>query len=92
MSDYSVPGKVKLYSSYFPEVAVHWVYCCDVSYCYKWLFEISFGEMIGCDNEKCLVEWFHFECVQLKVKPKGKWYCPMCRGDRFNVLKSSLAR
>ncbi|KHN79399.1 Inhibitor of growth protein 2 [Toxocara canis] len=54
--------------------------------------QISFGEMIGCDNEKCLVEWFHFECVQLKVKPKGKWYCPMCRGDRFNVLKSSLAR
>ncbi|VDK50052.1 unnamed protein product [Anisakis simplex] len=54
--------------------------------------QISFGEMIGCDNEKCLVEWFHFECVQLKVKPKGKWYCPLCRGDRFNVLKSSLAR
>ncbi|VDM28808.1 unnamed protein product [Toxocara canis] len=46
--------------------------------------------MIGCDNEKCLVEWFHFECVQLKVKPKGKWYCPMCRGDRFNVLKVAV--
>ncbi len=39
----------------------------------------SFGQMIGCDNEKCEIEWFHFECVRLKSKPKGKWYCPNCR-------------
>ncbi|TKR64564.1 hypothetical protein L596_025074 [Steinernema carpocapsae] len=44
---------------------------------------ISFGDMIGCDNDKCTIEWFHFECVNLKTKPKGKkWYCPDCRGDR----------
>jgi hypothetical protein len=21
--------------------------------------------MVGCDNPACLVEWYHFECVQL---------------------------
>ncbi|MFH4984416.1 hypothetical protein AB6A40_011125 [Gnathostoma spinigerum] len=52
--------------------------------------QVSFGEMIGCDNEKCAIEWFHFECVQLKVKPKGKWYCPACRGDRTNVCRSNI--
>ncbi|VDN59393.1 unnamed protein product [Dracunculus medinensis] len=51
-------------------------------------WKISFGEMIGCDNEKCEIEWFHFECVDLKVKPKGKWYCPQCRGDKTNLPKS----
>uniref|UniRef100_A0A1I7ZCK5 PHD-type domain-containing protein n=1 Tax=Steinernema glaseri TaxID=37863 RepID=A0A1I7ZCK5_9BILA len=49
---------------------------------------ISFGDMIGCDNEECKIEWFHFECVKLTKKPKGKkWYCPQCRGDRPTVPK-----
>ncbi|KAI1289333.1 Inhibitor of growth protein 1 [Halotydeus destructor] len=47
--------------------------------------QISFGEMIGCDNNNCKIEWFHFKCVQLVTKPKGKWYCPQCRGDKPNV-------
>jgi len=51
--------------------------------------QVSFGEMIGCDNDKCSIEWFHFECVSLKSKPKGKWYCPDCRGDRVNMLRTS---
>lgn len=50
--------------------------------------QVSFGDMIGCDNDKCTVEWFHFGCVQLKSKPKGKWYCPLCRGDRTNILRT----
>ncbi|XP_065833971.1 inhibitor of growth protein 1-like [Oscarella lobularis] len=41
--------------------------------------QVSFGEMIGCDNENCSIEWFHFSCVGLSSKPKGKWYCPSCR-------------
>uniref|UniRef100_A0A0N5AFI8 PHD-type domain-containing protein n=1 Tax=Syphacia muris TaxID=451379 RepID=A0A0N5AFI8_9BILA len=53
---------------------------------------VSFGDMIGCDNEKCTVEWFHFGCVQLKSKPKGKWYCPLCRGERTNILKGSSGK
>lgn len=39
---------------------------------------ISYGDMIGCDNEECQIEWFHFGCVNLTHKPKGKWYCPHC--------------
>ncbi|XP_066303997.1 inhibitor of growth protein 1-like [Branchiostoma lanceolatum] len=44
--------------------------------------QVSYGEMIGCDNEECEIEWFHFDCVALHNKPKGKWYCPKCRGDK----------
>ena len=40
--------------------------------------QVSFGEMIACDNRDCPIEWFHFPCVDLKSKPKGKWYCPEC--------------
>ncbi|ODQ61421.1 hypothetical protein WICANDRAFT_17685, partial [Wickerhamomyces anomalus NRRL Y-366-8] len=39
---------------------------------------VSFGEMVGCDNDDCKYEWFHYECVGLKEPPKGKWYCPDC--------------
>ncbi|BFZ23366.1 hypothetical protein BsWGS_26405 [Bradybaena similaris] len=44
--------------------------------------QVSYGEMIGCDNLDCPIEWFHFACVQLKTKPKGKWYCPRCQEER----------
>ena len=43
---------------------------------------ISYGDMIGCDNDDCLIEWFHFGCVNLSHKPKGKWYCPGCTVER----------
>jgi len=49
--------------------------------------QISYGEMICCDNDKCPIEWFHFSCVSLLTKPKGKWFCPKCRGNRPNKLK-----
>lgn len=49
--------------------------------------QISYGEMILCDNDLCPIEWFHFSCVALATKPKGKWYCPKCRGDRPNIMK-----
>ncbi|EEC09144.1 putative inhibitor of growth protein [Ixodes scapularis] len=49
--------------------------------------QVSFGEMICCDNEECAIEWFHFSCVALTTKPKGRWYCPRCRGDRSNQMK-----
>jgi len=44
--------------------------------------QVSYGEMIGCDNNDCLIEWFHFGCVGLTTKPKGKWYCPKCSLER----------
>lgn len=40
--------------------------------------QVSYGEMIACDNNECKIEWFHFGCVGLKDQPKGKWYCPDC--------------
>ena len=40
--------------------------------------DVSWGEMIGCDNNDCPIEWFHFGCMGLTTKPKGKWYCPKC--------------
>lgn len=39
---------------------------------------VSFGAMVGCDNNDCKYEWFHYECVGLKEPPKGKWYCSDC--------------
>ena len=32
---------------------------------------VAFGGMIGCDNDDCEVEWFHFACVGLteQVRP-----------------------
>ncbi|KAL2923217.1 PHD finger protein ING2 [Bienertia sinuspersici] len=44
--------------------------------------QVSFGDMIACDNESCLGgEWFHYACVGLtpETRFKGKWYCPTCR-------------
>lgn len=46
--------------------------------------QVSYGEMVGCDNTECEIEWFHFGCVGLTLqsKPKGKWYCPICSEKR----------
>ncbi|XP_062515307.1 inhibitor of growth protein 4-like [Corticium candelabrum] len=44
--------------------------------------QVSYGEMVGCDNMDCPIEWFHFQCVGLTEKPKGKWYCPQCSQHR----------
>lgn len=42
--------------------------------------QVEFGDMVCCDNENCDIKWFHFECLNLKNKPKSKcWYCPDCR-------------
>lgn len=41
---------------------------------------VSFGEMIGCDNDDCKYEWFHWSCVGITSPPKDDdiWYCPDC--------------
>lgn len=49
------------------------VYC----YCRCPYDEVS--EMIACDGDDCVIEWFHFECVGILVPPQGKWFCPECR-------------
>ncbi|KAE9547387.1 hypothetical protein FO519_009401 [Halicephalobus sp. NKZ332] len=52
--------------------------------------QVSYGEMIACDNDDCEIIWFHFGCVNLKIKPKkgNKWYCQQCRGDKSTVMKN----
>ncbi|CAH0491381.1 unnamed protein product [Peronospora farinosa] len=40
---------------------------------------VSFGQMVGCDNDDCKYEWFHFGCVGLTDQPAGKWYCHDCK-------------
>ena len=46
-------------------------------YCY--CNEVESGEMIGCDDENCFIQWFHVDCLKIKTIPKGAWYCPECR-------------
>lgn len=41
----------------------------EPTYCY--CNNVSYGEMVGCDSDGCVREWFHLECVGLKVAPKG---------------------
>lgn len=52
--------------------------------------KVSFGDMIACDNKHCAVEWFHFACVDIRVQPKGKWYCPLCRGESSKVKRMDV--
>jgi hypothetical protein len=33
----------------------------------------SFGQMVACDSDDCKYEWYHFGCVGLETKPRGKW-------------------
>lgn len=47
------------------------------------------GQMICCDNDQCKIEWFHFDCVRLQMKPSGRWYCQRCRSLTDNLFWSS---
>ena len=40
--------------------------------------EMSYGDMIACDNPTCRREWFHYPCVNIVTPPKGKWFCSEC--------------
>ncbi|KAI0637286.1 hypothetical protein C8Q77DRAFT_1155131 [Trametes polyzona] len=44
--------------------------------------QVSFGDMIACDNPTCTREWFHIGCVGLTKIPKGNWYCRECAALR----------
>ncbi|XP_065347869.1 uncharacterized protein MESR4 [Cloeon dipterum] len=47
-------------------------------YCYCRCPYDEVSEMIGCDDPNCKHEWYHFDCVGIKVPPVGTWYCPEC--------------
>ncbi|KAF2178217.1 hypothetical protein K469DRAFT_599756 [Zopfia rhizophila CBS 207.26] len=44
-------------------------------YCY--CNEVSYGNMIACDNIDCPREWFHLACVNMEKAPNArtKWFC-----------------
>lgn len=42
----------------------------EPTYCY--CNNISYGEMVACDNDACAKEWFHLECAGLDKAPVGK--------------------
>lgn len=52
---------------------------------------VSYGEMVACDGEGCPREWFHLECVGLKVAPKGNGeYCSLFRSLLLFALEANL--
>lgn len=70
----------------------------------KWCVcnEKSYGNMVACDNasvrtlqqtkcsqcSQCPYEWFHYQCVNIREPPKGRWYCPYCT-DRMRQQQAS---
>lgn len=48
----------------------------EPTYCY--CDQISFDEMVACDNDDCTIEWFHYACVGLAKQPENEWYCRFC--------------
>lgn len=59
-----------------------WCYCAQPCY----------GDMICCDNVKCTIKWFHFDCLRIRCPPKGKWYCPSCcKLPQFNRKRTAKA-
>lgn len=53
-------------------------------YCY--CNGVSYGEMVACDADGCAKEWFHLECVGLRVAPKGNGKFLYC----FDKNKANL--
>lgn len=49
-------------------------------YCY--CNQVSFGEMVACDNDACPTEWFHLSCVGLTKPPgrNGMYFLPLLSG------------
>ncbi|CAP71020.1 uncharacterized protein PODANS_6_3910 [Podospora anserina S mat+] len=50
---------------------------------------VSYGEMVGCDGVGCPREWFHLECVGLKIAPKANGMFDLQFLDR---VESKLTR
>ena len=56
--------------------------------------QVSWGEMIGCDDDECEFEWvclyidnitdeqYHITCLGYDRPPEGTWYCPQCAERR----------
>lgn len=66
----------------------------EARYCF--CNNVSYGDMIGCDDDDCEREWFHLGCVGLTKPPQGTWYCEACLerragNGRAKAKKSKVA-
>lgn len=59
----------------------------DKKYCI--CHSVSYGNMVACDNDDCVNEWFHWSCVGVKQEPAGKWFCPDCTKEREGRMRRS---
>lgn len=61
-------------------------------YCY--CNEVSYGNMVACDNDDCPREWFHLACVNLDKAPVGrtKWFCSDECKDVYTKTKTKGGR
>ncbi|WVR03501.1 hypothetical protein IAU60_000492 [Kwoniella sp. DSM 27419] len=53
--------------------------------------QVSYGEMIGCDDDNCEIEWYHLACLDLDKTPEGNWICPRCVERRKKQPKGKKA-
>lgn len=56
-------------------------------YCY--CKQVSWGEMVACDNSTCPREWFHLACVNLSAPPTGKWFCNECKSETIKTSNNN---
>ncbi|WAR29369.1 ING2-like protein [Mya arenaria] len=55
--------------------------------------QVESGEMICCYDENCHIVWFHFTCLKIERKPRGKkWFCPDCRKSGLLKKKNSTKK
>ncbi|EPQ29512.1 uncharacterized protein PFL1_02731 [Pseudozyma flocculosa PF-1] len=53
---------------------------------------VSYGDMIGCDDDDCEREWFHLGCVGLTKVPTGTWHCEACLERRAAAGKAKAKK
>lgn len=53
----------------------------EPKYCY--CNDVSYGEMVACDNEACPREWFHLRCAGLSKAPDENSKSYFCGKGRF---------
>ncbi|PWZ03188.1 hypothetical protein BCV70DRAFT_12959 [Testicularia cyperi] len=62
----------------------------EARYCF--CNNVSYGDMIGCDDDDCEREWFHLGCVGLTKPPQGTWYCEACLERRASNGRSKAKK
>jgi hypothetical protein len=60
----------------------------EPTYCY--CNGVSYGEMVACDAVECPREWFHLECVGLKVAPTSTGKLLQKRTELSDELNANL--